>query len=219
MSIKDNLVKIKKEIPSHIVIEAAAKTRSIHEIKQAIDAGIKVIGENYIQEAEAKHEAIPNKVNLHYLGHLQTNKVKKAVNICDMIETVDSEKLAREIDKHCKTIKKVMPILIQINSGKEKQKKGVMPNDALQLIKKIAPLKNIKVKGLMTIAPLTKKPEQVRSYFKLTKNLFDTIKKQKIPRVEMKILSMGMSNSYLIAIEEGATMIRIGTSIFGSRKK
>ncbi|MBU0627983.1 MAG: YggS family pyridoxal phosphate-dependent enzyme [Nanoarchaeota archaeon] len=217
MSIKENIKQIKKELPKNIIIVAATKTRSVDEIKQAIEAGIDIIGENYIQEAEAKSNELKGKVKLHCIGHIQTNKAKKAVEIFDMIETVDSIKLAKEIGKRCQSLNKIMPILIEINSGKEPNKDGVMPEDAEQLIRDISTLKNIKVKGLMTMAPFFDNPEKDRPYFKLTKTLFDKIKALNPPNIDMEILSMGMSDSYKIAVEEGANMVRIGAKIFGKR--
>ena len=215
MSIKENIQKIKRELSKDITLVAATKTRTVDEIKQAIDAGITIIGENYVKEAEEKYRALKSKVKIHCIGHLQTNKVKKAVEIFDMIETVDSIKIAKEIDKRCKD--KIMPVLIEINSGKEPNKDGCMPEDAINIIKEVSQLKNIKIKGLMTMAPYFEDSEQDRPYFKLTKQLFDKIKALKIPNVDMEILSMGMSHSYKIAIEEGANMVRVGTKIFGSR--
>ena len=217
MLIKENVKKIKKELPPDIKIIAATKTRSVDEIKQAIEAGINIVGENYVQEAERKFQELKGKVEFHCIGHLQKNKVKKAVEIFDMIQTVDSVKIAKEIDKRCKNISKIMPILIEINSGKEKNKSGCMPEDTGKLIKEASTLKNIKIKGLMTMAPYFKEPEKDRPYFKLTKKLFDKLKALNIPNVDMEILSMGMSHSYKIAIKEGANMVRIGTKLFGSR--
>jgi len=218
MSIKTNIEKIRKEIPKNIEIVAATKTRSIDEIKQAIEAGITTIGENYLQETEKKHEQLKEKVKIHCIGHLQTNKVKKAVELFDMIQTVDSIKIAKEIDKRCNNINKTIPILIEINSGKEPNKDGIMPEQAINLIKDISQLKNIKIKGLMTMAPYFEDPEKDRPYFRLTNELFDKVKSLDISNVDMSILSMGMTHSYKIAIEEGANMVRIGTKIFGSRE-
>jgi len=214
--IKQNIAKIQKELPSDVKLVAAVKTRTIDEIKQAIQAGIEIIGENYVQEAEEIKE-LKGKVKIHCIGHLQTNKVKKAVEIFDMIETVDSIKIAKEIDKRCEDINKIMPILIEVNSGKESNKDGCMPEDIKPLIKEISQLKNIKIKGLMTMAPYFKDVEKDRPYFKLTKKLFDEIKTLNISGVGMEILSMGMTHSYKIAIEEGANMVRIGTKIFGGK--
>lgn len=217
MSIQNNIKKIKQEIPSNIILIAAAKTRTIEEIKQAISAGIEIIGENYVQEAKEKYKELKGKVKIHCIGHLQTNKVKKAVEIFDMIQTVDSIRIAKEIDKRCQKLNKIMPILIEVNSGKEPDKEGAMPEEVISLIKEASKLKNIRIKGLMTMAPLFGNPEEYRPYFKLTKDLFKKIKALNIPNVDMEILSMGMSNSYKIAVEEGANMVRIGTKLFGPR--
>ncbi|MBW2980927.1 YggS family pyridoxal phosphate-dependent enzyme [Candidatus Woesearchaeota archaeon] len=216
MSIKENIEKIKSELPKGITLVAATKTRSVSEIKEAIGAGIGIIGENYVQEAEPKYNELKGKVKIHGIGHLQTNKIRKAVEIFDMIETVDSVKVAKEIDKRTD---KVMPILIEVNIAKESSKTGVMPEESIKLISEISKLKKIKIKGLMTMAPYFDDPEKDRPYFKEMKRLFDKIKSMNISNVDMEILSMGMSDSYKIAIEEGATMVRIGTKIFGIREK
>ena len=215
--IKENVKKILDELPENVELVAAAKTRTPEEIREAIEAGIKIVGENYIQEAQKAFEAIGKRVKWHFIGHLQKNKVKKAVKIFDMIETVDSYMLAQEIDKRCNQISKIMPILIEINSGKEEQKFGIFPEDALDLIQKISPLPQLKIMGLMTMGPRFGNPEDSRPYFIETRKVFEKIKALNLPRIEMKFLSMGMTNSYQIAIEEKANMIRIGTSIFGER--
>lgn len=216
-NIEENVKKIMDKLPAGVRLVAAAKTRSSEEIEEAIHAGVKTIGENYIQEAEKAFETIGNKVKWHFIGHLQKNKVKKAVKIFDMIETVDSYPLAREINEKCILISKIMPILIEINSGREEQKFGVLPEEALDLIKEISLLSHIKVKGLMTMGPPFGNPEDSRPYFKETKKLFDEIKAKELPNVEMNDLSMGMTNSFQIAIEEKANIVRIGTLIFGER--
>lgn len=218
MGIKDNVLSLLKEIPEDVIVVAAAKTRTPEEILEAVDAGIKVVGENYVQEAERAFSVIGRKVKWHFIGHLQKNKVKKAVEIFDLIETVDSVDLAREIDKRCARVNKVMPILCEINIAKEKTKKGVDPEEVEALIKDISSLSHIKVMGLMTMGPPSEDPEKMRFYFKKTREIFEDIKKMNIPNVEMKYLSMGMSDSYRVALEEGANIVRIGTKIFGARK-
>ena len=215
--IKKNVKKILDELPENVELVAAAKTRSPGEIEEVRRAGVKIIGENYIQEAEKAFEAIGKKVKWHFIGHLQKNKVKKSVKMFDMIETVDSYPLAYEINERCKQIDKIMPILIEINSGREKQKFGIFPEDALDLIQEISPLPQIKIMGLMTMGPRFGNPEDSRPYFIETRKIFEKIKALNLPRVEMKYLSMGMTNSYQIAIEEKANMVRIGTLIFGKR--
>ncbi len=211
--IKDNIQKILNELPSHVGLVAAAKGRRVEDILEAIDGGAKIIGENYLQEAEEKFNIIGAKVKWHFIGHLQKNKVKKAVQIFDIIETVDSVEIAGAIDKACAGTNKIMPILIEVNSGREKNKSGALPEDVETLARHISELKNIKLTGLMTMGPALKNPEDYRPYFKDTKALFDKIKLI----IDIKYLSMGMSDSYHIAIQEGANLVRIGTAIFGPR--
>ncbi|HAJ32876.1 MAG TPA: YggS family pyridoxal phosphate-dependent enzyme [Candidatus Atribacteria bacterium] len=215
--IKKNVKKILDELPKNVDLVAAAKTRTPDEILEVIKAGVKIIGENYVQEARRAFEVIGKEVKWHFIGHLQKNKVKKAVEIFDMIETVDSYDLADEINERCEQIDKIMPVLIEINSGREKQKFGIFPEDALNLIQEILPLPQIKIMGLMTMGPRFGNPEDSRPYFIETRKIFEKIKALNLPRVEMKYLSMGMTNSYQIAIEEKANMVRIGTLIFGKR--
>ena len=205
------------ELPDGVQLVAAAKTREPREILEAIEAGISIIGENYVQEAVRAYELVGNKAEWHFIGSLQKNKTKKAVEIFDMIETVDSAEIAREIDKRCAQIGKTMPVLIEINSGREKQKTGVLPELAEKLVTEISTLDNIRVMGLMTMGPRFGNPEDSRPYFTETRKIFDRIKKLSLPHVEMQYLSMGMTNSYRIALEEGANMVRIGSRIFGER--
>ncbi len=217
MPIKENVQKILSELPEGVELVAAAKTRQPEEILEAIQSGVKIIGENYVQEAEKAYATVGNKASWHFVGHLQGNKVKKAVRIFHMIETVDSVEIAKEIDKRCDQIGKVMPVLIEINSGREKQKSGVLPEDTERLIREISGLRNIKVMGLMTMGPPFGNPEDSRPYFVETRKIFDQVRQLGLPNVEMQYLSMGMTNSYKIAIEEGANIVRIGTKIFGER--
>jgi hypothetical protein len=218
MSTKQNVQQILNELPEGVQLMAAAKTRTPAEILEAVDAGVQIIGENYVQEAERAYAIIGNRAIWHFIGHLQRNKVKKAVRLFDMIETVDSYEIAREIDKRCAEIGKVMPVLMEVNIGKEPQKSGVLPENTAQLVKDISTLSNIKVMGLMTMGPLSENPEDSRPYFVAMKKLFAKMKELNLPNVEMKYLSMGMTNSYRIAPEEGANIVRIGTRIFGERK-
>ncbi|MBN1927876.1 MAG: YggS family pyridoxal phosphate-dependent enzyme [Prolixibacteraceae bacterium] len=215
--IKQNVTVLQQSLPSGVILVAAAKTRLPDEVNVAINAGIKTIGYNYVQEAEKMHRVITNDVQWHMIGHLQRNKVKKAVTLFDMIETIDSVKLAEIVNRQCALIGKEMPVLIEINSGKESNKTGVLPENVRTLLKQINNLPNLKIQGLMTMGPRFGNPEDARPYFKLTKSLFDQLKKEEMPNVEMHFLSMGMSNSYRIAIEEGANIVRIGTMLFGER--
>jgi len=216
-TIKQNVTAIQQLLPSGVLLVAAAKTRSPEEVNAAINAGIKIIGYNYVQEAERMHQIIGNILQWHMIGHLQRNKVKTAVNLFDMIETIDSPDLAEAVNKQCALAGKIMPVLIEINSGKESNKTGVLPENVKSLIMRINHLPNLRIQGLMTMGPRFGNPEDTRHYFKATKLVFDLMKKTGTPNVEMRFLSMGMSNSYKIAIEEGANIVRIGTILFGDR--
>ena len=234
--IADRVRKVLAEIPSHVSVLAAAKTRSVDEIREAIAGGIRIIGYNYVQEAAASLEALgrprpvvhpgeraafsnerPGPFAAHLIGHLQRNKAKAAVRLFDAIETVDSLRLAEAIDRESAKLGRVLPILIEVNSAREPQKAGVFPEEATDLIRGIAGLSSIRVEGLMTMGPLVEDPEEIRPYFVEARRLFDEIATLRIPNVEMRVLSMGMSSSYEIAIEEGATMVRLGTVLFGAR--
>ena len=195
----------------------AAKTRHPEVVLEAVESGVEIIGENYVQEAERAHEVVGNRAKWHFIGHLQKNKVKKAVMIFDMIETVDSVEIAREIDRRCAQIDKVMPVLIEVNSGREKQKSGVLPESVEQLARDIATLQNIRVMGLMTMGPRFSSPEDLRPYFVETKKILEKIKEFDLPNIETRYLSMGTTNSYKVAVEEGANIVRIGSKIFGER--
>jgi len=216
--IRDNVKKILEELPEGVQLVAAAKSKSPEKVLEAVEAGVKIIGENYLQEAREAFQLVENRAKWHFIGHLQTNKVKKAVEIFDMIETVDSLKIAAEIDKRCAQRGKIMPVLVEINSGREPQKYGILPEEAEDIIREIAPLKNLTIKGLMTMGPAFGDPEDARPYFVETRKIFERIKTLNIPNVKMSYLSMGMTNSYKVAIEEGATLVRIGTKIFGMRE-
>jgi hypothetical protein len=215
--IRDNVRRVLDELPEGVQLVAAAKTRTAEEILEAVEAGLRIVGENYLQEAEDVFEIVGDRVQWHMIGHLQRNKVKKAVRIFDMIETVDTVRLAREIDKQCAKAGRVMPVLVEINSGEEEQKAGVLPDEAEGLVREMAGLDHLKVAGLMTMGPFTGDPENARPYFRTTRAIFDRLAGLAIPGVEMTTLSMGMSNSYRVAVEEGANLVRIGTLIFGER--
>ncbi len=215
--IKQNINQILSELPDGVQLVAAAKTRSPAEVLAVVIAGVKIIGENYVQEAERAYEVVGDKATWHFIGHLQGNKVKKAVRLFDMIETVDSLYIAGEIDKLCAQIGKVMPVLVEVNSGREKQKSGVFPERALELVREISDFKNIRVMGLMTMGPRLGNPEDSRPYFIKTRKIFEEISRLNLSGVQMKYLSMGMSNSYRVAVEEGANIVRIGSKLFGER--
>lgn len=222
--VKDNIAKIKARIiaacskvnrdPSDIKIVAVSKGRAIGDIKEAISFGLADIGENRIQEALEKYNELQKEssglaIRWHMIGHLQTNKVKDAVEVFDLIHSVDSLTLAQEIDKRAARINKIQNILIEIKTSPEAAKFGIDPDKALEIIKNILELKNVDIKGLMTIAPAVNHPEEARPYFKKLRQIRDSIN----PSYS---LSMGMTDDFEIAIEEGAEIIRIGRGIFES---
>ncbi len=215
--IEASVIEIRHSLPPGVLLVAAAKTRLPSEVRAAIHAGIKIVGYNYVQEAESMYQIIGNEVQWHMIGHLQRNKVKKAVKLFDMIETIDSVQIAEAVNSRCALVDKVMPVLIEINSGKESNKTGVLPENIDKLIMQIFDLPNLRVQGLMTMGPRFGNPEDARPYFKATRSVFDRLSKTGIPNVEMRHLSMGMSNSFKIAIEEGANMVRVGTKLFGKQ--
>ncbi len=217
-SIRENVQALLAELPPGVELEAAAKGQPPEKIVEAIKAGVKIIGENYVQEALAAKAVIGSSVRWHFIGHLQKNKVKKAVEIFDLIETVDSFELALEIEKRAAAVAKIMPILIEVNSGREPQKFGVWPEKVIDLARQIVELPHLRLMGLMTMGPLTGSPEEARPYFRETRLLFEELKRLNLPNCEMRYLSMGMTNSYRVAIEEGANLVRIGTKIFGPRE-
>jgi PLP dependent protein len=215
--IAENIARIRAQIPPDVQILAAAKGHGPRAIMEAIRAGVALVGENYVQEAQQAHKAIGRLANWHLIGHLQKNKVRKAVAIFDLIETVDSLALAERIDEECGRTGREMPVLIEVNSAREEQKSGVAPDEVERLIRGIVPLSRLRVEGLMTMGPLVGDPDALRPAFAETRRLFERLGRLRLPRVRMRILSMGMSASYSVAIEEGATLVRIGTAIFGER--
>lgn len=229
MTIAENFKRIRSEIPSHVEIVAAAKTRTPEEIKELIEAGVTHIGENYVQETEGIIKSIGvaevKKVKWHMIGHLQKNKINKALPIFDLIQTVDSLKLAQDIDRRVKKAgKESISILLEINIGSEFSKYGIQPAQHQdfeefmeKLVQDISHLPHIRLEGLMTMGPRFDDPEKPRPFFRRTKNLFDRLARLDLKNVNMKYLSMGMTNSYKVAIEEGANLVRIGTAIFGPR--
>ena len=216
--IRQNITKLLAELPPGVEVVAAAKARTPAEVLEAVEAGIRIVGENYVKEAKDAYQLVGKRAQWHFIGMLRKHNIRKtALEIFDMIESVDSLDIASEIDKKCAQIGKTMPILIEVNSGREPQKSGVLPEDAERLIRETSGLTNIKVMGLMTMGPRFGNPEDSRPYFAETRRIFERIKALKLPNVEMKYLSMGMTNSYQVALEEGANIIRIGTRIFGER--
>ncbi len=222
--IKDNVAKIHCQIqeacartgrsPSEITLVAVSKNRGIEEIKEAIACGLTDIGENRVQEALLKFNILrtPNSLlRTHMAGHLQANKVKDAIRIFDLIHSVNSLRLAEEIDKQALKINKVQDLLLEIKTSPEETKYGIAPEEAIEVIGQITKLSNIRLCGLMTIAPLVDKPEEARPYFRMLRELRD---KLLTPNSQLRTLSMGMTDDFQIAIEEGATMLRLGRAIF-----
>ncbi|MBN1429451.1 MAG: YggS family pyridoxal phosphate-dependent enzyme [Anaerolineae bacterium] len=210
--------RILETIPPDVTLQAAAKTRTLEEVEAVIRAGVSQIGFNYVQESIPIIQTINDRAQWHMIGHLQHNKAKLAVQHFDMIETVDSWKLAQTIDRRCADIGKRMPVLVEVNSGREPNKTGVRPEAVDELVGRMSELEHIRVEGLMTMGPRFGNPEDSRPYFKVTRAIFERLAVKDLPNVTMQFLSMGMSNSYQIAIEEGANIIRIGTRLFGERQ-
>ena len=213
--IKHNAESLLKEIPEGVTLLAAAKTRSPQEVQAAWEAGVRCFGHNYVQEAQAMLPQLDIDAQWHMIGHLQRNKADIAVELFDLVETVDSPRLAREIEKRCAQQDKVLPILIEVNSGREENKDGVLPEVVSTLVEQLEGMPHLRLQGFMTMGPLTGDPQLSRPYFRTARHIFETFKKE---NPEIKWLSMGMSHSYKIAIEEGANLVRIGTSLFGPRK-
>jgi len=216
-SIREKILSIRDMIPDHVEILAAVKTRSLEEVQAAFEAGIRFFGHNYVQEASGMINADSINAEWHMIGHLQRNKARDAVELFDMIESLDSLRLARELEKRCAQVGKAIPVLIEVNSGREKNKTGVFPEKVQEIVQFINGCQFLKLKGMMTMGPLTGDPELSRPYFKETRRLYEEVAAMELENTEMQTLSMGMSNSYQVAIEEGANLIRLGTSIFGPR--
>ena len=229
MSISANYARIRQGIPDYVTIVVSCKTRTAEQIEEAIDAGATDIGENYVQEAGQMYSTLRKKaakVRWHMIGHLQTNKINKALRVFDVIQTVDSLEKAAAIDKRVESARrKIVPVFIEINIGSEDSKAGIKPEEyepfeqyIEKLVSNMSKLEHLSIEGLMTMGPRFGNPEDSRSYFSRMRRIFEKIKALGLPNVDMKYLSMGMTNSYRVAIEEGSNMIRIGTAIFGQTK-
>ena len=204
--------------PESILLVAVSKTIPANSVREAIEAGVTTLGESYVQEARNKFNVLGRyPVSWHFIGHLQSNKAKYAVRLFDLIHSVDTLKLAGELNKQAKKVNKIQDVLIQINISKEPSKSGSDIENARKLIKDIVLFENLSVKGLMAMPPFFKNPEKARPYFIALRNLRDQIQKA-FPGVILNELSMGMTGDFEVAIEEGATLVRIGTAIFGERR-
>ena len=226
--LKENLEQVEQNIErackkagrarSEVTLIAVSKTKPVEMIQEIYDAGCRDFGENKVQELCEKIEQLPNDIKWHMIGHLQRNKVKYIIdNHVSLIHSVDSYRLAEEINIQAKKKNVIVPILVEVNIAMEESKFGISPEDAIALVEQIAELKNVKIEGLMTIAPYVVDAEENRLYFRKIKQLSVDIGNKNIDNVSMEILSMGMTGDYMVAIEEGATMIRVGTGIFGER--
>ncbi|NLL04481.1 MAG: YggS family pyridoxal phosphate-dependent enzyme [Clostridiaceae bacterium] len=226
--IRRNLEIIRKKIekaaiksgrkPEDITLVAVSKTVEPEKILRAIDEGITELGENRVQELTKKYDIISRDCNWHLIGHLQTNKVKYIIEKVKLIHSVDRYNLAAEINDRAKKIGKKVNILVQVNISGEQTKFGVAGHEAIELVRRIVGLENIRIKGLMTMAPFAANPEVVRDVFSGLRKLSIDIEKENINNIDMEYLSMGMSNDFEVAIEEGANMVRIGTALFGERQ-
>lgn len=204
--------------PSEVQVMAVTKTVDPVLVNAAIGAGITLLGENKAQELCAKYDSYhKDGVQIHFIGHLQTNKVRQIVDKVSMVESVDSIKLAREIDRHCAAIGKVMDVLLEVNIGREENKTGIFPEFLPALLEEAGKLERIRVRGLMTIPPVCETEEEVLQYFSQMRQLFIDIKQKKYDNISMEILSMGMSADYLAAVRCGSNIVRIGTAMFGQR--
>lgn len=227
MSVSDNLKAVTDRIafscrhagrePSSVRLVVVTKTVGIDRIREAVNAGALILGENRVQEARGKIEDLGNIASWHLIGRLQSNKAKYAVRFFDLIHSVDSIALAKELDKQAAKIDKVQDVLIEVSIAGEEAKGGVAIRDAAALVREAAKLEHLRIKGLMTMPPLTEDPEMSRPWFRKLRELRDTLEAEQIPKVSLAELSMGMSGDFEVAVSEGATLVRVGSAIFGER--
>ena len=217
VDIKANLEEVRSKMKDDVLLVAVTKTHTPQEINIAIDNGVTDIGENKVQEILDKYDSV-KPVRWHMIGHLQTNKVKYIIDKVVLIHSVDSLKLAREIDKRAKQHEKTMDILVQVNIADEESKWGVSKDELTELIDGIiAECPNVRIKGLMTVVPYADEPDEIRGYFAEVKDLYDEIGQREDEMIDFEYLSMGMTHDYVTAMEEGSNLIRVGTAIFGAR--
>ena len=225
--LKENLESVEEKIQEackksgrnreDVTLIAVSKTKPVETLQEAYDLGVRVFGENKVQELTEKYDSLPKDIHWHMIGHLQRNKVKYIIDKVDLIHSVDSIRLAETIDKEAQKHDLIANILVEVNVAKEESKFGLMPEEVDGFIDEIAKLTHIQVKGLMTIAPFVENPEKNRTVFADLRKLSVDIAKKNVDNVNVSILSMGMTNDYEVAVEEGATMVRVGTGIFGAR--
>ena len=226
-SVEKNVVCIREEIaeaafrsgrdPSEVRLMAVTKTVDDERILEAVAAGVHLIGENYVQEARRKVPILPEDLEWHMIGHLQTNKSRHAVRLFHMIQSVDRMELARELNKRCVAANVVKTVLVEVNTGGEESKSGIRPEEAVRFVETVATCGNLSIRGLMTMPPWFAEAEEARPYFRALREMRDRITERHVPGVHMTELSMGMSNDFVVAVEEGATIVRLGRAIFGER--
>ncbi|SFA88258.1 YggS family pyridoxal phosphate-dependent enzyme [Clostridium frigidicarnis] len=216
MGIYENVLKLKNDIPEEVTLIAVSKTRSLDEMEEAYKAGVRDFGENKVQEFKDKVREFHQEIRWHFIGHLQSNKVKYLVDKVYLIHSMDRVSLLHEIEKQYKLKGKICNVLIEINIGREESKTGLLIEDLEELLLEVERCEKVKVMGLMTVIPKGDE-ESCRGYFREIKNIFDSLKVRKFNNISMDILSMGMTNDYKIALEEGSNIIRIGEGIFGKR--
>ena len=226
--VKENILRIRERIaaaaaragrdPAGVRLMGVTKTVGDDRILQAVEAGIDIIGENYVQEAKRKIELMGKNVEWHFIGHLQTNKAKYAVRLFDLIHSVNRMSLAEELNRRAAAAGVVCRVLVEVNLGGEESKSGAPPEEAPALIRAVAQMANLSIRGLMTMAPWYDDPERARPCFAGLRAIRDRIAAENIPNVTMRELSMGMTDDFEVAVEEGSTIVRIGRAIFGERK-
>jgi len=216
--IRRNVTALLAQLPERVELVAAAKGRTPDEVLAAVQAGVKIVGENYVKEAKQAHKFVKDKARWHFIGTLQKHNLRRNVlELFDMIESVDSLEMAREIDRKCASLGRTMPVLIEVNSASEARKSGVLPDEVEQLVREMSGLQSVRVMGLMTMGPVLADPQQYRPYFRQTRRIFESLGRLDLTHVQMRYLSMGMTDSYRVALDEGANVVRIGTGIFGPR--
>ena len=225
--LKDQLQEVEKRIQAacdragrkreEVTLIAVSKTKPVETLQEAYDLGVRICGENKVQELTAKYEALPKDIHWHMIGHLQTNKVKYIIDKAELIHSVDSLKLAETIEKEAAKHDLIADILVEVNVAEEESKFGMKMEEVIPFVEKVSAFPHVRVRGLMTIAPFVEDPEENRSIFADLHKLYIDIKKKNHDNDTVSVLSMGMTNDYEVAIEEGATMVRVGTGIFGAR--
>ena len=225
--LKDQLQEVEKRIQAacdragrkreEVTLIAVSKTKPVETLQEAYDLGVRIFGENKVQELTAKYEALPKDIHWHMIGHLQTNKVKYIIDKAELIHSVDSLKLAETIEKEAAKHDLIADILVEVNVAEEESKFGMKMEEVIPFVEKVSAFPHVRVRGLMTIAPFVEDPEENRSIFAVLHKLYIDIKKKNHDNDTVSVLSMGMTNDYEVAIEEGATMVRVGTGIFGAR--